>query len=623
MNGNGFYFHSDMNFDFVSNPYPSFNEQVSIKFRCIDTKEIKKVFIRAIVDGTNLMLKMDKRHVKDGFAYYEGFLIVTQKVTNYHFIIITGDKVYYYNKLTTTLYPPTEDYDFVIIADFKNPSWVPGSVFYQIFPDRFKRGANFDEAKFIGYTENGYSSRLVKWDSLPLPYSEGHCLDFYGGDIDGIREAIPYFKELGVKCLYVNPIFRSNTNHRYDCIDYFNVDEKLGGNKALELLTKELHDNGMKIIVDVSINHTGNAHPWLKKAFENPLSVENGFYYINNGKARTWLGVESLVQLNFGCPALREILYKSKDSFIKKFLSPPYNIDGWRFDVGNNTGRAGRDQYGNEVFREVRDAAKSVKNDCYLIGEHWKDCISYLAGDQWDGAMNYFGCARPIRSFVGENDRYLRGMLGKDGAFFVSGGVELKSQIEQHNCRLPSQISNLQFNLIDSHDVHRLHNNNDIYSFALYKSALIIMFMLPGTVSVYYGDEVGLQGNMDTIENARYPMQWDRTKWDNDIFTLYKTLIKIKTDYSELHYGSMVIPYADEDTIVIVRFNLQGVVVGVAYKGEQKKSIEIDLKTAGVSGSLEFCELISSRHYDCEKGILSLNLEGKESLIMHSVLRGS
>ncbi len=615
-----YYLHSEVNEDYVSNPYPKINEQIVIRLRAKNTDDIKKVLLRVLFDGTCHFIEMHCASKKNGFRFYETQVILTQTTINYHFVIITSDHVYYHNRLETVLYPPTEDFDFVINAGFNNPQWVCESVFYQIFPDRFKKGNKEIAVKDNEYRFDGWPSKALQWDNPPPSYGEGHCLDFYGGDLYGIKDAISYFKEIGINALYVNPVFSAKTHHRYDCVDYFSVDEHLGGNEALAQLTEELHTNGIKIIIDVSINHTGIDHPWVKKAIEDPKSDERSFYYFTNGNLKKWQGVSTLPQLNYNSEKLRQLIYKSEESFTKKFLKPPYKIDGYRYDVGNNTGRNGLDQLSNEIFREVRQSVKSVNPQSYICGEHWKDNISYLTGDQWDGAMNYFASTRPARSFAGENDRYLRGMLGKDGSYFVSGGFELKKQIEQHYARIPNQLTFLQFNLLDSHDLHRFHTNTAVFDFQIYKGILILLFLLPGTFSIYYGDEIGLQGYCDTVENARFPMQWDRTQWNMDFLNLYKTLIQIKKESIALHNGSMRIMYADENTFVITRFIKKELIIGVIYKGTAGKTLSIPLIVAGIENeAIQFTDIFSGLIIN-SNGILDITLNPKESLLLRTPL---
>ena len=240
--------YSEVNEEFVSNPNPHMNEQIEISIIIQDDSPVKKVLLRAIIDGSHKTFPMECVETCGLKKRFRTFIVMTQKIINYHFIIISTDKLYYYNRYTIYEYPPTEDHDFVLLADYENPSWVSSSVFYQIFPDRFKKSLHDFHVKTEEYTFDGQSTKSVDWESPPLPYAEGHCLDFYGGDLYGIIDAIPYLKELGINAIYLNPIFEAKTHHRYDCVDYFSVDPHLGGDEGFAKLCEALHKAGIRII---------------------------------------------------------------------------------------------------------------------------------------------------------------------------------------------------------------------------------------------------------------------------------------------------------------------------------------------------------------------------------------
>lgn len=614
--------HTEVNDQFVSNPYPTLNEVVTISLRVLKNAEIINIYIRTIIDGVNTLILMEKGGETKNFFHYTGRLKITQKYINYHFLIITNDNSYYYTRNSITSYPPTEDHDFVILADFKNPDWVSKSVFYQIFPDRFCNGNSSNDVQDSEYSFDGYYTKKNRWEDAPPKWENSHCLDFYGGDLEGIKQKIDYFKEIGVNALFLNPIFEAKTNHRYDCIDYFKVDKHLGGNDALIDLVNELHKNDIFIIIDVSINHTGTEHIWYKKALADQDSDERSFYYFDNkDNCKKWRGVESLVQLNYNSKKLRDVIYKSEDSLINHYLKKPFNIDGWRFDVGMDTAKNGIDQYGNEIFKEIRDVAKTSKPDCYLIAEHWKDNISYLLGDQWDAAMNYFACLRPLRCFFGEIERYLDGLVANPDRYIRRNALDLKNQIIQQYTRLPNQIAFLQFNMIDSHDMVRLHNNKNIFNLESYKGILIIGYLLPGTFSIYYGDEIGLDGRIDSIEGCRYPMEWDRNKWNSEIFNIYKKLNYLKKSEPALHYGSYKFLYSDEDTLVFSRFYKNKILLGIVSINKIVKTIEIPVYLIGGGDFTKYIDMFTNQVFISDKFNLKLYIPVNSSFLLECEIK--
>lgn len=599
--------HSELNEIFVSNPYPKMDEEVKIRLCFLENSGIKNVILRAIINGEETHIDMKYLKKEKNLVYYESEINMNQKYINYHFIIKKDNDYTYYTRRGTYTYPPTEDHDFTLIADFENPSWVPSSVFYQIFPDRFNNGDPSLSVKTDEYEFDGHKTIAMDWNEEPLEYKDGHCIDFFGGDLKGVEDKIDYFKELGVNAIYLNPIFEAKTHHRYDCTDYFHVEKHLGGDEALASLTDAMHKNNMKVMVDVSINHTGNNHVWFKKGLENKESIERDYYYFNDDNSyRGWYNLHTLPQLNYKSEKLREIIYKDENSLVKHYLKKPFNIDAWRFDVGCHTGRADRDQISNEVWKEIRDSIKATKKEAYIIGEHWEDNISYLTGDQWDGAMNYFACGIPLRSFAGLVHRRLSRLEGKEGMVKPCTGIDLGEQIMQHYARLPNQLAFLQFNLIDSHDIFRFHTHEKAYNFELYRGIISLMYMLPGCPNIYYGDEVGVGGHLNSDEGLRYPMVWDREKWNMKHFELYKKLSQMKQNEEALHYGNYKVLYADEDTFVFARYNKEDCFLSILGRNDNK-IVEVETGIIAILNG-EFQDIFTEKTLLVNNGILKIDL---------------
>ena len=258
--------HSDGTAAFVSNPAPKLFEDVTIRLRMFEDAPVKHVILRSMPNG---MERLDDMHIakkENGFIYYEATLRMNERRIQYHFYLVCEDVIYFYTQREITTYLPDHTYDFVLLADYEQPEWVKEAVFYQIFPERFCNGDPSNDVRCGEYTQNGYPTiQMEKWDLPALPYQQAHCLDFFGGDLQGIQQKIPYLKELGVTALYLNPIFIAPSSHKYDCLDYFHVDPHFGGDEALAELSAALHENGMKLILDISINHTGIDHKWFNK----------------------------------------------------------------------------------------------------------------------------------------------------------------------------------------------------------------------------------------------------------------------------------------------------------------------------------------------------------------------
>ena len=210
--------YSDGSKFFVSNPLPKKGETIKILIRMYDTSPVKAVMLRTKLNGIENVLEMKKEFVENGLAYYSTEITVYEDVFHYHFYIVTEDKIYFYNQKEIIDYMPAETYDFKILIDYNQPSWVKKSVFYQIFPERFCNGNVENDIKTGEYYFDGYPAvKIEDWNAKPKEYDESHCLDFYGGDLEGVKEKIPYLKELGVNAIYMNPIFYAATVHKYDC----------------------------------------------------------------------------------------------------------------------------------------------------------------------------------------------------------------------------------------------------------------------------------------------------------------------------------------------------------------------------------------------------------------------
>ena len=369
--------YSDGTRGFVSNMTPEIGEKVRISMRVMEDSQIQKVFVRRISNGAEQYIEMEKDKSFAGLQYYSAETVMNEPRLSYYFVIACKDVIYFYTQAGVTTYVPSEENNFVILCGktrmndcedssghsaynkyYVQPEWVKGAVYYQIFPTSFK----------------------------------DHSLY-------GVIDKIPYLKELGVTAVYLNPIFTAPSEHKYDCADYFHVDESLGGDEALEALSKALHDNGMRLILDISINHTGLEYSWAKNRKD---------FYVKepDGSLKGWAGFKGLPVLDYRNDEVREIIYRGKDSVIRKWLRPPYNADGWRFDVADVWGRNDDVQLADELWQELCQAIREEKEDAMIIGEHWGDCTEYLKGDLWNAPMNYFGFGRIARQFAGLPDLF-------------------------------------------------------------------------------------------------------------------------------------------------------------------------------------------------------------------------
>ncbi len=567
---------SEWNLDYVEPLLPRLGDSVKIRLRHPDSAPVDQVWLRPILNGGDANIQMKDVKGSPGFRWWEAQLRIEEPHFQYSFLLLSEQSFFYYTRHSVTLYPQTEDHDWVLFADWDFPEWVPGSVFYQIFPDRFRKGDPTVGVRTDEYNYAGGKTIRMSWERKPLSWQQGHCLDFYNGDLEGIRQSISYFKELGINALFINPIFEGRSTHRYDSTDYFHVDRHLGGDEALIKLVKDLHKAGLKIILDVSVNHVGIDHPWVKRALADKRNPESKmFYKTSKGTLEGWYGSPTLPQLNYSSKLVRKYVY-GLGGLVRHWLKKPFYIDGWRFDVGNFTARHGQTQLGNKIFRKIRKAVKKTRHDAYILGEHWMDNISFLQGDQWDGAMSYFASARPIRSFLGQRDPFVQREIHQPVPYQPTTGRILAEQIRQHLDRIPNPLLFLQMNLIDSHDVARVHNQKDNFQKELYEAAIALMFVMPGVPNIYYGDELALDGTIDTVEGCRYPMNWNETEWDHERKNFFKDLIQLRRNSQALSKGAWAILHADEFSMSLARWYRNESVICVINRNPHPQTTVLD-----------------------------------------------
>lgn len=620
--------HSDGTAAFVSNPSPKLFEDVTIRLRMYENAPVKHVILRSMPNG---MERMDDMHVakrENGFVYYEATLKMNENRIQYHFYLVCEDAVYFYTQREITTYLPDHTYDFVLLANYEQPAWVKEAVFYQIFPERFCNGDPSNDVKDGEYSQNGHPTiRMKHWDLPALPYEQSYCLDFFGGDLPGIKKKIPYLKELGVTALYLNPIFVAPSSHKYDCLDYFHVDPHFGGDQALAELSEALHENGMKLILDISINHTGIAHKWFNRdgiwfdksigAYNNKDAVERKYYFLNEDNTyHGWFHVDTMPTLNYTSEELRDIIYRDEDSVLKKWLKPPYCIDGWRFDVADTFARNDHVQLADELWPQICRSIKEVNPQAYILAEHWGDCPQYLQGGIWDSPMNYYGCGRVIRQFLGEPDLFMQKHPALRNVHYKMTAEDVKNRIMEHLAKLPHVIWENQFNLFDSHDTSRLHNNPRVNR-EEYRGAVIFQFMLPGAASIYYGDEAEIDGYTESMEGCRFPMPWNKDFSKTEQYQLNRTMAKLKAKHPALSSGCMKILYAEGNIISIARFWEKEAFVCVISTDPEDQTIRLPLGAIGAQKPAECLDVFGRKleFKNCDENSIALKVNAHQSYL--------
>jgi alpha-glucosidase len=598
--------HHDGSKAFVSNPLPALGETVVLTLRVPKEAPILSAFIRSTPDGEGHHVPMIRVREDALSGYWQGELRASMPRNNYRFKLLMSDGAMYVNQHGVSRVDGPDWGDFTILADFEAPDWVHESVFYQIFPDRFANGDPSLTPKDGDWEADGASVVQMEWDDLPRPWKESGSVDFFGGDLPGVIEHLDYVEALGVTALYFTPVFPSYSYHRYNIHDFYSVDPHLGGDQALIDLRQALDARGMRLMLDVTHNHTGNKHAWFTEAQadENAPSAD---YYTFNARPDdyvAWLGVKTLPKLNYRSEKLREQMYAGENSVLRYWLREPFRIDAWRLDVANMAGRQGESQLGHKVGRGMRQAVKLENPQAYLIGEHFFDGTQHLQGDEFDAIMDYQGLNIPL----------WRWLSGYDAGSWAPGSKDtvpmetavFAEHINRYRGAVPWVIANQQFHQLCSHDTIRILNicGGDK---GLVRVGLAMLMLYPGVPCVYYGDEIGMAGDADP--DNRRPMPWDSSKWDMAHLAHYRTWIAARKASHALKYGGYQQLYAGGDVMAFQRQSDQQRMVCIAHRGTlPMNGFRLDVRAAGIVDGSTLTDAISGQIVVVHEGGVTLDL---------------
>jgi neopullulanase len=457
------------------------------------------------------------------------------------------------------------------------PAWVRDAVFYQIFPDRFAASARVPKP-----------GALEPWDSPPTPHG------FKGGDLLGIVEHLDDLEELGVTAIYMTPIFKSASNHRYHTYDYDEVDPLLGGNAALRELLDRAHERGMRVILDGVFNHTGRGFWPFHHILENgAASPYRDWFHLDDdvldGRREltpyprhdaptgaslgyeAWWGLPALPKLNTDHPDVRAMLLGVAERWLR------FGIDGWRLDVPTEIDDPA-------FWAAFRQRCRAARPDAYLVGEIWETSPAWVAGDRFDALMDY-PLAEAILGFAGGSSLDERVIAGHhvyanhlrrlDGPQFAHRLVELLGVYD------PDVVA-VQLNLLGSHDAPRALTvlGGDL---AAMRMAVLLQCLLPGAPSIYYGDEIGMTGGNDPGCRAAFP--WDRDRWDQDLRAFVRSVLRLRADRPAFRHGATSVAGASGSAVAIERrLDAESLVV-VVNAGDEPAELDLAL-SAPVAGRL-------------------------------------
>lgn len=454
------------------------------------------------------------------------------------------------------------------------PKWVVDSIFYQVFPDRFANGDPGNDP-----------AGTVSWGSKPTREN------FFGGDLRGILEHLPYLEDLGVTAIYLNPIFKARSNHKYDTCDYFVVDPAFGTKELLRKFVNEAHRRNIHVVLDAVFNHCGECFWAFEDVKKNGVSSKyNSWFFVDSypismdpPSYQTYGGTWYLPKLNTSNPETREYLLKVAVYWIEEC-----DIDGWRLDVPWKVPF--------DFWQTLRERVKQVKPDVYILGEVWRDPSKWLRGDTCDGVMNY-----PLRDHI--IDYCIRDSLDAEDFDY-----EISHLREIHGSASPYQV-----NLLGSHDTPRLLTlcNGDIDRVIM---AMTFIFTYIGAPMIYYGDEVGVMGSDDP--DCRRCMPWDEIAWNQELVRAIRALIHARRDHLALRKGNFEKLWAFNGVYAYKRCYKSDEVIVIMNPRETRYSVKVPVSVVNERARV-WRDLLSGETFNEEEGNLLLEtLPSKASYVL-------
>ena len=493
--------------------------------------------------------------------YFEISLKLSVGLYFYHFILSDGQFISLNNNYIGEISDKVREFQLTVYSqEYHVPDWIYGGVIYQIFPDRFCRAEKVKNLPEYKVLHN-------KWEDIPvyLPNDKGEIVnnDFFGGDIQGIIQKLDYLNSLGVTVIYLNPIFKAFSNHRYDTGDYMQIDPILGNKEDLVELISKSKEKGIKLILDGVFNHTGDDSIYFNKygryssvgAYQDRSSPYYKWYNFINypNEYESWWGINTLPAINESNAEYVDFI-TGKDGVIEYYTK--LGVGGWRLDVV--------DELPSDFVKKIRKALKSTYKDGLLIGEVWEDVSNkisygkrreYLQGNELDSAMNY-PLKNAIIDFVKNNDCNRLSLV-------------IKEQIDHY----PHKALHAMMNLLSTHDTMRLltvlggkdpasMSKTEMAQYTIPKGELpktieklkiatLLQFTLCGVPSIYYGDEIGMEGYADPLNRRTFP--WG--KENKELLKWYKFLSGIRKKYSALSCGDYQEIYANNGVFVFKRYD--------------------------------------------------------------------
>ncbi len=664
--------------NFVQPMEPKAGDEVKIRFRTA-RENVEHVYFCAGEERTEMKLASRDRL----FDFYETHITVDEKAVKYYFEVHAGGKVCFFNKMG-----PRKELDsffnYEITPGFSTPDWAKGAVFYQIYVDRFSNGDPSNDVLDREYIYIGEPvTRVTDWNKYPAKMG---VREFYGGDLQGVLDHLDYLQELGVDVLYLNPIFVSPSNHKYDIQDYDYVDphfttiavdegevlpegalNNIQATKYISRVTdkrnleasnaffvkfvEEVHSRGMRVILDGVFNHCGSFNKWMdaERLYENQYGYEKGAYVDKNSPYHNyfkfyneeewpyneeydgWWGHRTLPKLNY--EESRQ-LYEYILKIGRKWVSPPYNVDGWRLDVAADLGYG--EEMNHQFWRDFRTAVKEANPEAIILAEHYDDPREWLEGDQWDTVMNYNAFMEPVTWFFTgmekHSDEKRSDLLGNTRAFLDS--------MMYHMSRFQYPSLLVSMNELSNHDHSRFltRTNQTVgrtesmgpeaadanVNKGIMRAAVMLQMTWPGAPTLYYGDEAGVTGWTDPDNRRTYP--WGHE--DQGLIEYHRKMIRIHKEHEALLTGSLKYLEGAYKVICYGRFTAREKMVVLINGGFDEAKVRVPVWEIGVTEEEELQRIIMSREADftlepavcpVQGGVLEITLPAITAILLKAI----
>ena len=662
---------------YVNPPQPAENETITLRFRTAKD-DVDRVRLMTGVGGYD----MKKESTRGEFDYYTINWRLNEEPFRYCFEIQDGDELCYYNKCGTSK-EIVAFYEFVIVPGFSTPDWAKGAVMYQIFTDRFYNGDKTNDVESREYFYIGdYSRKVTDWNKYP---DKMGVREFYGGDLQGVIDKLDYLQDLGVEVLYFNPLFVSPSNHKYDIQDYDYIDPHYGvivedggevlaegmtenrlatkyqkrttdlknleaSNQLFIKLVEELHRRGMRIILDGVFNHCGSFNKWMdrERIYENQEDYEPGAFISPDSPYRSyfrffkeepgnwpyntnydgWWGHDTLPKLNYEDSMKLEnyILYIGR-----KWVSPPYNVDGWRLDVAADLGRS--NEYNHQFWKKFREAVKDANPEAIILAEHYGDPSDWLQGDEWDTVMNYDAFMEPVTWFLTgmekHSDEAREELRGNADNFVGSISHHMSNMLTPSLQVAMNELSNhdhSRFLTRTNHMVGRVEHlepkaAEEYVNEAIMREAVAIQMTWVGAPTIYYGDEAGVCGFTDPDNRRTYP--WGHE--NQELLNFHKEMIRIHKEHPALRTGSLNILSWDENVLAYGRFLGEDRIVAIINNRSELTEVTVPVWQVEVPMKCRMKRLIYSysdgytiedEEYLVDDGEVVVNMGAHSALIL-------